>query len=262
MLPTPPTPSLPPNVYEPSEDSYLLLDTLSSATEKRYLQAHFPANTPTPLIVEIGTGSGIVLAFLNTHAGEIFGQDRHVLTLGVEVSGVACETGKRTVLGAASSLEEEEEGEAGRGRGRNRSFLGIANADLTTVVKSHSVDVLVFNPPYVPTEELPALHQERRQQQHLSDSQAAFEHDSWLLSLTYAGGADGMEVTNRLLADVPRVLSERGVAYVLLCAQNKPREVARAVGEWEGGWVAEIVGSSGKKAGWEKLCVLRIARTT
>lgn len=72
-----------------------------------------------------------------------------------------------------------------------------------------------------------------------------------------------METTNRLLAQVPDVLSAKGVAYVLLCAQNKPEEVKSAIRELpHGPWQVETVGRSGKKAGWEKLQIVRIWRET
>jgi release factor glutamine methyltransferase len=89
-----------------------------------------------------------------------------------------------------------------------------------------------------------------------------------LLELSYAGGLDGMEVTNRLLSQIPGMLSPRGVAYVLFCRGNRPEEVKRGIAAWEGGrregrewkWRAETVGSSGKTAGWEKLEIVRIWR--
>ena len=67
-----------------------------------------------------------------------------------------------------------------------------------------------------------------------------------------------METTGRLLDGLPRVLSDRGCAYVLLCAQNRPEEVKERVRR--GGWEVETVGSSGMKAGWEKLQIIRIWR--
>ncbi len=88
---------------------------------------------------------------------------------------------------------------------------------------------------------------------------AGFETESHLLSLSYAGGKDGMETTTRLLDALPRVLSGRGVAYVLVCAQNRPEEVMAFVREVLGMQV-QTVGWSGKVAGWEKLSVLRIWR--
>lgn len=71
-----------------------------------------------------------------------------------------------------------------------------------------------------------------------------------------------METTDRLIEALPVVLSERGLAYILLCAQNKPEEVKeriRVMGG-EGKWKAETVGTSGKQAGWEKLQIVRVWR--
>jgi len=83
-----------------------------------------------------------------------------------------------------------------------------------------------------------------------------------MLSLSYAGGTDGMEITNQLLEQLPEVLHvRRGVAYVLLCAQNRPDEVRQRVNKWVGTWSVETVGHSGNKGGWEKLQILRIWRT-
>jgi release factor glutamine methyltransferase len=120
------------------------------------------------------------------------------------------------------------------------------------------VDVLVFNPPYVPTSELPDLPQPET----LSGlaPMTSFENGSHLLALSYAGGADGMETTDRLLVLLPTILSSRGVAYILLCAQNKPEAVKERVRAWGSDWAVETVRSSGKKAGWEKLQIVRIWR--
>src|ERR1700742_2807262 len=68
-----------------------------------------------------------------------------------------------------------------------------------------------------------------------------------------------MEVTNRLLSQIPEVWSQRGVAYVLFCRGNKPEEVKSGIRRWEAEegkgwrWGAETVGTSGKTAGREKL---------
>jgi release factor glutamine methyltransferase len=103
--------------------------------------------------------------------------------------------------------------------------------------------------------------QEAEAAAELLSRSAKFERDSYYLSLTYAGGMDGMETTNRLLEAVPGVLHpERGVAYVLLCAQNRPEEVKERIRGWGGGWKAESVGNSGTQAGWEKLVIVRIWR--
>ncbi|KAH0282399.1 hypothetical protein M436DRAFT_55958 [Aureobasidium namibiae CBS 147.97] len=245
MLPTPDTSHVSyDQIYEPAEDSYLLLDTLSSASEIAFLHSHFSSGT-TPLVVEVGTGSGVVLAFLAANATAIF--NRSICTLGTDLNRRAC-------IAASTTVNKACEKDAA-------SFLTVANGDLTTAIKDAEVDVLVFNPPYVPAE-LPDLEAHARYNTNdtLSSSEA-FDRDSHLLALSYAGGVDGMEVTERLLDELPRVLSQRGVAYVLFCAQNKPEDIKSKIRQWPGGWEAETVGSSGKKAGWEKLCIVRITRT-
>jgi len=75
-----------------------------------------------------------------------------------------------------------------------------------------------------------------------------------------------MEVTNRLLAHIPEMLSQKGVAYVLFCRGNNPEEVKLGIRKWEAEegkgwkWCAETVRTSGKTAGWEKLEIVRIWR--
>ena len=132
-------------------------------------------------------------------------------------------------------------------------------SDLVTAIRRHSVDVLLFNPPYVPTESLPdhtaTKHRDR------------FDEESHLLALSYAGGLDGMEVTERLLSQLPDALSWRGVAYVLFCARNKPQEALEKImrgQKWEAGldfeWETKTVGRTGGKGGWERLEIVRIRR--
>ena len=274
MLPTPSTTHVPYHrVYEPSEDSFLLLDTLSLPSETAFLASHFPSSssssstttttssisTPSPLLLEIGPGSGVVLAFLTAHAQHIFGRG-DVLALGVDVNWHACaatgETVRKAVRESSSSSEEQRDGgEGGAGSGY---FLGAVQGDLTGAVRSGTVDVLVFNPPYVPTDEVPSL---RGKEGEETGGKTTFEEDSRLLALAYAGGRDGMEITERVIAALPGVLSARGVAYLLLCAGNKPEEVKARIRGMEGGeWRAETVGTSGKQAGWEKLQIVRIWR--
>jgi release factor glutamine methyltransferase len=75
MLPTPSTSHISffNTIYEPAEDSFLLLDTLSNETESAWLKDRFPQQTSSPLVIEIGTGSGVVIAFLAANARAILG---------------------------------------------------------------------------------------------------------------------------------------------------------------------------------------------
>jgi release factor glutamine methyltransferase len=235
-------------VYEPAEDSFLLLDVLSSSQETLFLRNRLvDADHVEPILaVEAGTGSGVVLAFLTAHAGHIFGQKHPVLTLGTDVNEYACVAAKQTVQ---SALQEELSK-----RTASAAFLDTVQGDLVSSLRDSSVDVLVFNPPYVPTEESPSSIQQGLQSE---TSKSAYERDSALLSLSYAGGPNGMETTHRLLKDLSRILTPyRGIAYILLCAQNKPIEVANLVRSWGNGWSASSAGE--RKAGWENLMVMRV----
>ena len=244
MLPTPHTSHVPyERVYEPAEDSFLLLDTFSSSSEKSFLSSRF--RNAAPLILEVGTGSGVVLAFVNAHAETLFGTTA-VLTAGVDLNPFACSATAATVKQA----QDDNPGTHG-------TSLGSCMADLTSPFKDGAVDVLIFNPPYVPTSEMPS-RPETFAHQVDSAQKPSFDDDSYLLSLSYAGGKDGMETTDRLLDSLPTVLSPLGCAYVLLCAQNKPDEVKKRVQAFGPQWMAETVSSSGKTAGREKLQVVRI----
>jgi release factor glutamine methyltransferase len=251
MLPTPSTSHVCfDRVYEPAEDSYLLLDTLSSPSEAAFLRDRFQGKSSTPpLVLEVGVGSGVVLAFVAANAGSIFGR-YDVLTFGTDINSFACKAAAQTVRCAIQERNDQRS-----------IFLDVVNGDLASAITANSIDVFIFNPPYVPAE-LPDLSSHDQHNMIPEGKNAtSFEQDSYLLELSYAGGEDGMVVTNRMLEQVPEILSQgRGVAYVLLCAQNKPEMVKQRIREWGSGWMAETVGSSGKKAGWEKLVIVRVWR--
>lgn len=267
MLPTPDTSHVSfDTIYEPSEDSYLFLDTLASASESKWLSERFQkeagspnaSTDPVPLVVEAGTGSGVVLGFVAAQAQAIFGR-RDILTLGTDVNRNACLATRETVSLAIKSNQTKDA--ADLSSTLQTVHASSITADLCTSLRPGSVDVLLFNPPYVPTEDLPRLPTESDNDPAITKEMsrsAKFDSDSFFLSLTYAGGADGMETTNRLLDAIPSILSKRGVAYVLLCKQNRPDEVKEQIRAWGGGWNAETAGSSGMQAGWEKLVIVRI----
>ena len=251
-------------IYEPAEDSFLFLDTLSSPAEKRFLTQRFGGhknpNTnhivtpPSPLVLEVGTGSGVILAFITANAKVLFGR-ADILTFGVDINPFACQATVETVTRACDDNHKEIV-ECAR-------FLGVLQGDLTGSIRPGAVDVLVFNPPYVPTSPfdktgVPDLElvSEAFQSQYLQDGA-----QSHLLKLSYAGGKDGMEVADGLIEQIPSLLNrERGVAYLLLCKQNNPDQVMKRILEWGLDWAAETVAYSGKIGGWEKLQIIRIWR--
>lgn len=263
MLPTPSTSHVDPNcVYEPAEDSYLLLDTLSSTNETHFLKHHFSQSaTPSPIVLEVGTGSGVILAFVTANAEAIFGR-RDVLALGTDVNKFACQATKQTLLQTCKGSARD----TALGLQKNPSepaglLLATLGADLASPIRSGTIDVLIFNPPYVPSAGVPDIQGDTLDSEPAPDDARieSYEHDCRLLALSYEGGVEGMEVTNRLLEQLPHVLnSDKGVAYILLCQQNRPEEIMQRIYNWVGNWHVEVVGRSGKVAGWEKLCIIRI----
>lgn len=265
MLPTPSTSHVDTDcIYEPAEDSFLLLDTLSSEGETRFLTQQFaghqPAEhhdepNPSPLVLEVGSGSGVVLAFVTAHAHAILGR-ADVIALGTDVNTFACKATVQTVTQACQATKAKDADGAG-------FLLATMSADLTSPLRDGVVDLLIFNPPYVPSPAVPEL-QYVKPGIAISDTECTsrtFEEGSHLLQLSYDGGVDGIEVTNRLLERLPDMLNlARGTAYILLCAQNKPGEVMQRIRGWGDGWSVAVVGHSGKKAGWEKLQIIRIWR--
>lgn len=265
MLPTPSTSHVDTSrVYEPAEDSYLLLDTLSSEAETQFLTQRFAEHQATgsyhelnhtPLVLEVGTGSGVVLAFITAHARAILGR-AEIIALGTDVNSFACKATTRTVTQACQTATAQDADGSGL-------MLATIRADLTSPLRDGVVDLLIFNPPYVPSPAVPE-YQDLKPDTAISDTESTsriFEESSHLLQLSYDGGVDGIEVTNRLLERLPKVLNlARGTAYILLCAQNKPGEVVQRIRGWGDGWSVSVVGHSGNKAGWEKLQIIRIWR--
>jgi release factor glutamine methyltransferase len=109
MLPTPSTSHVSfENIYEPAEDSYLLLDTLSSDTETAFLAQRFPPDSVSPLVLEVGVGSGVVLAFVAANANLIF-RRTDIVFLGTDVNPLAAKPATQTVMTAIQEAKLEEQ---------------------------------------------------------------------------------------------------------------------------------------------------------
>ena len=165
------------HVYEPAEDSFLLLDALQK--EKRFITTHVK-----PLIcLEVGSGSGVISTFLAQLLGP-----KHVY-LSTDINPKAAEITSRT------------------GR-QNNVNLNPVLTDLTSALEKrlqHNVDILIFNPPYVvtPSEEV----------------------GSSGIEASWAGGDSGREVIDRFFPIVGKLLSERGVFYLVIIRENNQDEI-------------------------------------
>lgn len=107
-------------IYEPSDDTYLLTDVLSAEADE--IRSRQPS-----LCVELGSGSGAVLA----HLGSLLPQNSTAL-LGIDINPFAAAATQATGV-------------------YNSQPIHVSVMDLLSALRPGIVDILVFNPPYVPT---------------------------------------------------------------------------------------------------------------
>uniref|UniRef100_A0A5K4EB06 Putative n6-DNA-methyltransferase n=1 Tax=Schistosoma mansoni TaxID=6183 RepID=A0A5K4EB06_SCHMA len=113
-------------VYPPSEDSYLFLDALE-------LDSGFLSELRPTLTLEVGSGSGVISAFL---CSSILKPLFHICT---DISLTACHASLRVLNVNVPSTSVTYD---------------VINCSLATPLLSRlyqSVDLVMFNPPYVPT---------------------------------------------------------------------------------------------------------------
>eukprot|EP00092_Neocalanus_flemingeri_P015047 GFUD01016253.1.p1 GENE.GFUD01016253.1~~GFUD01016253.1.p1 ORF type:complete len:220 (+),score=61.37 GFUD01016253.1:87-746(+) len=162
-------------VYEPAEDSFLLLDALEQELPQ------LVSLNPT-LAVEIGGGSGIISTALSLKLP-------HTYFIVTDVNKVACKAIQSTAV-------------------QNNTKLEVLNTTTLTHLSERlksSVDILLCNPPYVATDNSEAGHED--------------------ISAAWAGGDLGMNVTKEVIDALDGVLSDSGVAYIVLEQCNKPHLV-------------------------------------
>lgn len=167
------------NVYEPAEDTFLLLDALEKDLEALKKEAF--------ICLECGSGSGTVITALS----RALGQAR--IMIATDINEDACRTTKKCCLYHKQN---------------NVQIIRTNLAQPLVDRLKSQVDVLIFNPPYVPTEE---ISKEKSSTTKNSD-----------IHLSWAGANAGRLLTDEFLNNyVPQLLSyPNGVAYLIALEQN------------------------------------------
>lgn len=174
------------NVYEPAEDTFLLLDAIE-------LDLHEFRRRGKPIVaMECGSGSGAVITSLSKSLNHSMN-----LMIATDINKQACKTTKKCSLY------------------HKQVHLQVVQTNLAECFVdrlSESVDILVFNPPYVPTEEI------ETERDFISSGD---------INLAWAGGDKGRKLTDRFLNSyVPKLLSiPDGVAYLVALDQNNVTEL-------------------------------------
>lgn len=168
-----------PEVYEPCDDSFALVDTLLA--DRTNLVQHHPT-----VCMEIGCGSGYVITSL-------------ALILAQEVTGayyVATDINPHAVAVTRKTLEAH-------GIHAELVVTDIASGLETRLTRS--VDVMVVNPPYVPT--------------------PVEEVGGNGITSAWAGGENGRSVIDKILPIADKLLSDRGWLYMVTLTANEPSEI-------------------------------------
>jgi release factor glutamine methyltransferase len=221
-------------VYEPSDDTYLLMDALrdeirtgrwdavdtdqSSSPDKDATVA-----PPLMVVLEVGCGSAVPSVVFRNEWNLRYGQggggsmnnaagatnhhtDRVLLSFATDVNPKALEVAQRT---ADANL--------------GKSAIEFVRCDLSSPLLSRlggQVDVLLFNPPYVPT----------------PDDEVA----GCGIEAAWAGGHNGRRVVDRFLPQLAQVLrkptdlNRSGAAYVITVDDNRPDQLAQLLKERHG----------------------------
>lgn len=200
------------HVYEPAEDSFLLLDALEDDLEE--------LKRRNPLIgVELGSGSGINITALSKALPNSF-------CIAIDINPFACRATLRTATA-------------------NSTTLDCLNMDLFTNLRPGTIDLLIFNPPYVPTETL-------------GDEQT-FQENAQLdveLIKSWSGGPSGCDVIYRLIDVVYDKLAQGSLFYLLLLKENNPEEILERLTKLN--FTAKIVKQ--RKIRGEHLFILKIEK--
>jgi len=212
------------SVYEPAEDSFILLDALEIELKQiRQLNPTFA--------LEIGPGSGIISAALaNLTVNENSPQKlSYVFSCDINIS--ACVATNRTAYHNNVS-----------------GNLDVICCNLLESLKHRlfeNIDLVVCNPPYVPTSD-----EELMNIKHSKPVDIGIE-------AAWAGGNDGCSsVTNSLIKLLPQILSSLGVCYLVVEQANKPEYIRNLADSL--GLECSIVLQ--RRAGREYLMVMKLSK--
>jgi release factor glutamine methyltransferase len=164
-----------PDVLSPRPDTETIVELARDLT--RDLVERQPAPSKKPTILDLGTGSGAILLALLAEFPQATG-------IGLDISQAALDVAKRNA---------ELNGLAARAEFIQASWDRTSWSD---TLNQH-FDLVVSNPPYIPTADLAALETE------------VIAHDP---VIALDGGEDGLDPYRLIFAALPKLLKPKGIA--------------------------------------------------
>lgn len=183
-------------VYEPSDDTFLMLDALEYEYCNDDIRNHNSIDNLN-CALEIGSGTGVSIVFLGT----LVRKTKDLSSVKLYATDINRDAVRITNMTAQVN-------------GIGKEILECVNCDLASPLLEslrHTCDVIIFNPPYVPT------------------PNAELDDDG--IQASWAGGKDGREVIDRAIPQIAELLSPHGTAYIITVDDNKPDEMSRTMME-------------------------------
>jgi len=180
-------------VYEPAEDTFLLAENLSVGEND--------------VVLDVGTGCGILGIFATKNAKKVVATD-------INPHAVNCTKINAGQNGVLAKMD-----------------IRLGNL-FEPINKAERFDVIVFNAPYLPTNE--------------------GEKKSWI-GRAWAGGQNGRDIIERFVSEAPNYLKRRGRVFLV---QSSLSDIGRTVRQFkERGLKATIIAE--KKFPFETIVVIK-----
>jgi len=220
------------DVYEPSDDSFLLVDALQARLERSDEDGGDGGGSDGDgsgwprVALEIGCGSGYVITSLALMLKKQRGRRREEQQQHQQRLLLATDVSAPALASTAATLEAHGL--------RAGADVELVRADLAEPLLRGLrgyVDLLVFNPPYVPTPDDEVVAPVLPPAEGNGDGGGGLG----IVAAAWAGGDRGRRVVDRLLPRLDELLSEEGEAFVVAVQENDPEGMISAVvGEEEG----------------------------
>jgi release factor glutamine methyltransferase len=226
-------------VYEPSDDTYLLLDAIqyelqqindSKVIDSKYIhdssrssdEAQTSAvDSATVVCLEIGCGTGVPSVFFRTQwmiQNDMLSQIP-LCSIVTDINPKALTVTRQTFQQAATLPNVADSPELAHRMANVRTVqCDLASALLPEL--EHAVHFILFNPPYVPTPDDEVYHEK---------TSADDDHADNVIQAAWAGGVHGRRVMDRAVEQMARLLQRpNGMALLVTVDENRPAELARS----------------------------------